>query len=423
MDASYGSPDGDPRRWTSGDLSAGKGKFNIRMVYAIQSPFTGELIYPPPGCCWRLAQRELKAALEGWGSTYKLKRLKDDEKRAQLLAIPVEELQPASALVIDGDLEAARDAAMAIHEQGPWPRVWFMRKGRGKPRLKRYLEDVKQGKVPMTWWADEDYDAPLELGSVSWMHEESGHSQTGIKELDAIVGDTHGFETVKPLKLMAKIVQLWCPPEGAVLDPFAGSGTTGHAVLALNDLSGADRRFVLIEQGRPERGDSYARTLTAERLRRVLTGEWASGPSQPLDGGFRFTTLDKKVDATALLRLERDEMVDTVIASYVDSTQRRGQGLVTLSDEPYRYLVARNSEDEGFYLVWDGADANTDFDEQVYEACADEAHAAGLKPVYHVYARFNLYQTSNVRFYQIPDRILADFGLDLRSEPFAAGDA
>jgi adenine-specific DNA-methyltransferase len=138
-----------------------------------------------------------------------------------------------------------------------------------------------------------------------------------------------------------------------------------------------------------------------------------------LDGGFRFVTLDKKVDAEALLQMERDEMVDTVIASYFDATQRRGNGLVAFPDPEYDYLVAKNSEGEGFFLVWGGADANTDFTEEVYERCAAEAAQAGLKPVYHVYARFNLYQTDNVRFYQIPDRILADFGLDIRSEPFA----
>lgn len=68
--------------------------------------------------------------------------------------------------------------------------------------------------------------------------------------------------------------------------------------------------------------------------------------------------------------------------------------------------------------MWSGPDKNTDFDEDVYEACAAEAIVAGLKPVYHVYARLYLYQTKSVRFYQIPDRILADFGLDLRTEAF-----
>lgn len=85
----------------------------------------------------------------------------------------------------------------------------------------------------MTFWADdEDYDELFELDCQSWTHEDSGHSQTGIKELDYVLGKGHDFQTVKPLKLIEKIIQLWCPNEGIVLDPFAGSGTTGHAILS-----------------------------------------------------------------------------------------------------------------------------------------------------------------------------------------------
>ncbi|WP_457817271.1 DNA methyltransferase, partial [Staphylococcus aureus] len=93
-----------------------------------------------------------------------------------------------------------------------------------------------------------------------------------------------GFETVKPLKLITKLIQIWCPPEGTVLDPFAGSGTTGHAVLELNRDAEADRRFILIEQGRPEAGDSYAKTLTADRLRRIIDGDWVEKKRLPLGG-------------------------------------------------------------------------------------------------------------------------------------------
>ena len=138
--------------------------------------------------------------------------------------------------------------------------------------------------------------------------------------------------------------------------------------------------------------------------------------------GFSFIRLDKKVDATALLRMARDELLDTVIGSHFDANRRRGNQLIRL-DGDYRYLIARNSDDEGFFLVWDGPDENTDLTERVYETCAREAESAGLKASpYHVYARLYRYQTSGVIFYQIPDRILADFGLDMRNEPFTEVD-
>lgn len=112
-------------------------------------------------------------------------------------------------------------------------------------------------------------------------------------------------------------------------------------------------------------------------------------------------------------------MTDTVIASHFDTNRRRSGGLCQLPVDQNRYLVAKNADEEGFFLVWDGPDANTDFTEDVYEACADEAERAGLKPLYHVYARLYLFQTTDVILYQIPDRILRDFGLDLRGEPFS----
>lgn len=103
----------------------------------------------------------------------------------------------------------------------------------------------------------------LEVFQWSGADVSSGHSQTGIKELNYILGRGHGFETVKPLKLIEKIIQLWCPPEGLVLDPFAGSGTTAHAVLELNLLTESKRNFIIIEKG--EKEDKYAKTLTRER--------------------------------------------------------------------------------------------------------------------------------------------------------------
>jgi adenine-specific DNA-methyltransferase len=187
----------------------------------------------------------------------------------------------------------------------------------------------------------------------------------------------------------------------------------------MNAQAGATRRFILIEQGRPDRGDPYARALTADRLQRVLTGNWDSGKHESLSGGYRFCTLQQKVDAEALLSMEREELADTIIASHFDAGTRQRDALVRLSsNSPYKYLVARNAQDEGFFLIWNGNEGNTDFTEEAYEACAKEAKKAGLAPRYHVYARLYRFQTTNVVFYQIPDRILMDFGLDLRGEPY-----
>jgi len=404
--------DDDPKGlWREHDLTAATPSRPSQ--YGIQSPFTGQIYYPPGVRSWTHPKRNIKSWLEHWGATYEERDIGDGR---------------ANALIVVGGQpgEAPPTAAAAGERQaaGSWPFIWFGLNGTGGPRVKKYLDEVKQGIVPMTYWADEDYDEPLDIGCVSWDHEQSGTSQTGIKELNALVGSGHGFETVKPVQLFQKVIQLWCPPTGLVLDPFVGSGTTGHAVLALNRSTGTTRRFIVIEQGRPEKGDSYARTLTADRLKRVVTGNWANGKGVAIPGGYRFVALDKKVDADALLQMEREEMVDTVIASYYDTSRKRGAGsLVSMAGSGHKYLAARNGDLEGFFLVWDGADGNTDFDEDVYQACSEEAARAGLKPVYHVYARYNFFQTDNVRFYQIPDRILIDFGLDLRNDSYTEDDA
>jgi len=58
-----------------------------------------------------------------------------------------------------------------------------------------------------------------------------------------------------------------------VLDPFAGSGTTGEAVLQLNQTEKTNRQFILIEQGNPKNSDTFARTLLYPRLKAAITGK------------------------------------------------------------------------------------------------------------------------------------------------------
>lgn len=112
-------------------------------------------------------------------------------------------------------------------------------------------------------------------------------------------------------------------------------------------------------------------------------------------------------------------MAELVIASHSSTSSRRGPVLIPVPDEAaYTYLVARNANNEGIYLVWHGAGSNTDLTEEVYETITEEADAASLAPTYHVYSRRNLIVTDDVVWYQIPDRILSDFGLDVRTESF-----
>ena len=319
-------PDNDPRPWTDGPATGSNAKAHKSMVYAIQSPFTGELFYPPVGSAWRAGQDQNLEWLKGWGCKYVLRDIDDLAKRAAIIGVGESDVPGGvKAIVLGESQSSAAEKAIAIKEQDPWPMFFFLKNGLGRPRLKKYVEHLKPGYVPTTFWACDDFSLPKELGAVSWPHHISGHSEQGVDELTAIVGEGHEFKTVKPLKLFKQVVELWSPNDGLVLDSFAGTGTTAHAVLATNANDGAARRFIMIEQGRPERGDSYARTLTSKRLQRVVSGKWANGNGKPLGGGFEFVTLAKKVDAEALLKLERDEMVDTIIGSHFESHDQIGR--------------------------------------------------------------------------------------------------
>jgi adenine-specific DNA-methyltransferase len=417
MDAVYKNPDGDPEGpWVGVSPYAPGAPTHPGMVYGIQSPFTGELHYPTGTQCWANERPIIRRWLEAWGSEYVDRDLGDNLAKALVLRGAKDPRELANPLADDPVVARARRKAAAVSKKGPLPMLFFTYGGDGKPRKKTYIEKVKKGLVPSTYWADEDYESAIVLGSTSWDSPQSGTSETASRELAAIVGK-HGFETVKPLLLFTKVIQLWCPPSGLVMDPFAGSGTTAHAVLQMNTDTGSTRRFIAIEKGRPEKGDTYARSLLAQRLKRVISGKWVNGKGTASGGGYRFVELQNTVDAKALLAMERDEMTDAVIASHYDANRRGGPGLILMTGEGYEYLVARDGSSDGFYLVWDGSAEPPVFDETAYEAMVKEAIKAGLRPQYHVYARFNLFQSDDVRFYQIPDQILLDFGLDI-NDPF-----
>lgn len=421
MNARYTNPDEDPDgNWASSDAAAPE--YRKTGTFAIQSPFTGKLFYPsgnPASNHWRLESKEVKRLLDGWGSTFVYKQLDDDCEAKAIV------LKGCAFIGNEPDMQspviaAARKKALASLNQTNWPNLIFTDGGEGGPRLKKHLKKIKKGKVPLTYWANEDYDTPLDIESQSWDHQESGHSQTGINELDAVVGKGHEFKTVKPLRLIKKIIQIWCRPEGIVLDPFAGSGTTGHAVLELNQESNANRHFILIEQGNTEKGDHYARSLTAERVRRVITGDWASGKRASLPSAFRFVELKReKIDAEAVNKLAREEMIDLLLTSYWDKSEKSKTYLHRFPpSKESRYLFGVNTNNEGFFLIWDSPDSPSILNREAFKGIVQEANKAKLASRYHVYAGIAPYTGAGIEFYKIPDKVLEHIGFNPRSDAF-----
>jgi adenine-specific DNA-methyltransferase len=129
--------------------------------------------------------------------------------------------------------------------------VFFGVNGDAKPRRKRFLTEVKQGMIPQT----------------IWKHEEVGHTQEGKQMLKSILDASNDFfATPKTTRIIERILHLATNSNDIILDSFAGSGTTAHAVLNLNKQDGGNRKFILIEM------EDYAETITAERVKRVING-------------------------------------------------------------------------------------------------------------------------------------------------------
>lgn len=129
-------------------------------------------------------------------------------------------------------------------------RIWWGKDGNNVPAPKIFLSEVSDGIVPQTFWP----------------YEEVGHTQDAKKEIKAIFGGDMPFDTPKPVRLIERILQIASDPDSIILDSFAGSGTTAHAVLNMNKADGGNRKFILVEMM------DYADSITAERVRRVIQG-------------------------------------------------------------------------------------------------------------------------------------------------------
>jgi adenine-specific DNA-methyltransferase len=100
-----------------------------------------------------------------------------------------------------------------------------------------------------------------------WFGDEVGTTRQATATVSDIIGESKlSFDTPKPVELVERVIQLVGNKDSIVLDSFAGSGTTAHAVLRANKKDGGRRKFILVET------ENYADTLTAERVRRVIKG-------------------------------------------------------------------------------------------------------------------------------------------------------
>ena len=271
MNARYANPDNDKDYWRPDNAYASEAATHQGMVYAIQHPFTGELIYPIMSNHWRYGQGEMLDIMNGW-CEYELRDLNDAEERARICGISADEVrQGVMGIVLKESLEISKQKAQAVLERGQWPKYYFT--SSGNISRKTYLGEVG-GRVTTNLWPFSEVD----------------NTDGAKKELIEIFEGTVPFDTPKPTRLIDRILDIAVEPGDIVMDCFAGSGTTAHSVLKANLKDGGDRKCVLLEV------DADIVKTTQERVQRAISGYEFTGTKTE-------RIYEKKLNANTLKRI------------------------------------------------------------------------------------------------------------------------
>lgn len=222
-----------------------------------------------------------------------------------------------------------------------------------------------------------------------------GTSSSAKDEINIILGNRDLFDTPKPTKLIMELVRCIAGKDSIILDSFAGSGTTAHAVLNLNKQDGGNRKFILVELG------DYAENITAERVRRVISGYGdGKNATEGTGGSFDFYEL-----GDTLFDPKTENLNDNA-----DTEQIRQYVWYSETHAPY---IAPSEDDHPYWL---GTDQQTNY--YFYyikgeETCLSWDFLRTLTPerdkaeMYIIYAdrcvlTENEMQKLNIRFKKIP---------------------
>jgi len=208
---------------------------------------------------------------------------------------------------------------------------------------KTFLKD-QSGIVPSNIW---------------WDVEDSGHNRNAKYELMKIFPElktSEVFKTPKPTKFINKILKVSLGQGDIILDSFAGSGTTAHAVLNLNKLDGGTRKFILVEM------EDYADTITAERVKRVIKGY---ADKEGTGGSFDYFVLGKPLFIGENREFLNEEVGTDKIREYIwfsetrtnydvrftiDDLNRKSKIVNPKSDNPY---FLGKKDDTAYYFIYE----------------------------------------------------------------------
>ena len=204
---------------------------------------------------------------------------------------------------------------------------WLKQSGIWQVYVKQYV-DSDATRPPSTWWPSDVY----------------GHNHEAAEEIRDILG-VQAFSTPKPTRLIQRILQIATDKDSLVLDSFAGSGTTAHAVLRQNAEDGGKRRFILVEMD-----ENIAQNVTAGRVRRVAEG-YTNARDQTVDGlggGFQFCHLSAEPLFDADGQIRRDVRF-AQLAEFVWFAET-GTGFTGIADSPLLGV----HKGRAIYLLYNG---------------------------------------------------------------------
>jgi len=243
----FSNPDNDPRGlWKADPFDAPGIRKNLE--YDIVNPNTGEVYTPPKGRHWGNEEKNYLAFLED-------------------------------------------------------KRILFGKTGKSGPQLKVFWDEKKEfGEIETTWWGDGAMETYIDDGIDEETAEKFtsyGTTTKGSQLLQKIFNGEKVFNNPKPIELLKHILKIATKKDAIVLDSFAGSGTTAHAVLDLNKEDGGNRKFILVEM------EDYANTITADRVRRVIKGIKTAKDDylkNGLGGSFSYFELGATIEMESLLK-------------------------------------------------------------------------------------------------------------------------
>jgi adenine-specific DNA-methyltransferase len=298
--------------------------------------------------------------------------------------------------------EPEMKALLKLPKNGGRERIAFKASHTGTPRYIRYLDEM---------------ESEVRTSVISRT------GQRSVEVVEAILGKG-SFKNPKDHEILAELFNLvtWRAKDAMILDPYAGSGTTGQAVLAMNAEDGGKRRFILIEGGDPSATakvprNKYTTEITAERIRRLITGQWEDGKKHAKHKtGFHFFRAHEQITQAAIMASTRETLADIILQIVEDESNR-----IDCRMEGHQHLIGRTRLGYGIALIWQPS-KNCKSDQvltwSLLEKVLDEVEKAKVQQPVHVYAIGNTAPLNDelYRFHQIPNSILARLGILERDE-------